>query len=117
METFSAARVAVASALKAINRKPGEPEKIIYYDPEDEKDESMSRTSHSLPSDLETPEGRIKAILPAYEIDSSSDEGKKPENITGHLQFENVAFKYPTRPGQTILDGLTLDVPAGKTIA
>ena len=59
----------------------------------------------------------IKAILPRYEIDSSSDAGKKPENVQGGISFENVKFHYPTRPGHTILDGLSIDIPAGKTIA
>merc|ERR1711933_2738 len=31
--------------------------------------------------------------------------------------FENVGFYYPTRPGQTVLNDLSIDVPAGKTIA
>ena len=80
----------------------------------------MSRTSRSLTSDdvdLETPEGRIKAILPKYEIDSSSDTGKKPKDVQGELSFQDVKFHYPTRPGHTILSGLSVDIPAGKTIA
>lgn len=118
LETFSAARVAAYSALKAINRKPGRPEEIIYYDPDDEKDESMSRTSRSVNSvEIETPEGRVKAILPAFEIDSFSEAGLKPENVQGQLSFDGVKFVYPTRPGHTILDGLSVDIPAGKTIA
>jgi ATP-binding cassette subfamily B (MDR/TAP) protein 1 len=119
LETFSAARVSVASALKAIKRLPGEPEQIIYYDPEEEKDSSMSQTtsrsSHSV--DMETPEGRVKAILPAYTIDSSSDKGLKPKKVAGEVFFDQVHFSYPTRPGHTILNGLTLDIPAGKTTA
>lgn len=118
LETFSAARVAVASALKAMNRKPGEPQEIIYYDPEEEKDESLSQTSRSSHSvDMETPEGRVKAILPAYEIDSSSDSGLKPTNVSGQLVFDNVKFSYPTRPGHVILNGLNLEIPDGKTTA
>ena len=31
-------------------------------------------------------------------IDSSSDKGEKPENITGRLELRNVSFKYPARP-------------------
>eukprot|EP00529_Nitzschia_sp_RCC80_P007064 CAMPEP_0113481608 /NCGR_PEP_ID=MMETSP0014_2-20120614/22496_1 /TAXON_ID=2857 /ORGANISM="Nitzschia sp." /LENGTH=1474 /DNA_ID=CAMNT_0000375109 /DNA_START=515 /DNA_END=4939 /DNA_ORIENTATION=- /assembly_acc=CAM_ASM_000159 len=117
LETFSAARVAVASALKAIKRTPGAPEEIIYYDPDDEKDTSVSQSTRRSSVDMETPEGRVKAILPPYTIDSSSDEGLKPKNVSGQLFFDNVEFSYPTRPGHTILNGLTLDIPAGKTTA
>jgi ABC-type multidrug transport system fused ATPase/permease subunit len=118
LETFSAARVACYTALKAINRKPGRPEETIYYDPEDEKDDSMSKTSRSANSvEIETPEGRVKAILPAYEIDSSSEAGLQPDNIQGQISFDSVKFVYPTRPGHTILDGLSINIPAGKTIA
>mmetsp|Transcript_17883 Transcript_17883/g.31282 ORF Transcript_17883/g.31282 Transcript_17883/m.31282 type:complete len:866 (+) Transcript_17883:171-2768(+) len=119
LETFAAARSSAYSALKAINRKVGEPEQIIYHDPEDEKDESsMTQTSRSMDSvDLETPEGKVKAILPRYEIDSSSSVGKKPKKVKGRITFEDVKFHYPTRPGHTILNGLSIDIPAGKTIA
>jgi ATP-binding cassette, subfamily B (MDR/TAP), member 1 len=121
LETFAAGRAAVHSALRAINRKPGEPEEVIYHDPLDDKDgNTMSRTSRSLVSDdadLETPEGRIRAILPKYEIDATSDAGKKPKNIIGEMRFEDVKFHYPTRPGHAILKGLSVDIPAGKTVA
>jgi ATP-binding cassette, subfamily B (MDR/TAP), member 1 len=121
LETFSSGRAAVHSALKAINRKPGEPEEIIYHDPEDDKDDSsMSKTSQSVTTndaDLETPEGRIKAILPKYEIDASSDRGKKPKDVQGEICFRDVKFHYPTRPGHAILKGLSVDIPSGKTIA
>lgn len=118
LETFSAARVAAYSALKAINRQPGRPEETIYYDPDDEQDQTMSRTSRSANSaDLETPEGRVRAILPAYEIDSSSEAGLKPKDVQGQLSFSDIKFMYPTRPGYTVLDGLSIDIPAGQTIA
>jgi ATP-binding cassette, subfamily B (MDR/TAP), member 1 len=121
LETFGAGRSAVFSALKAINRKPGQPQEIIYHDPEEDKDSStMSRTSRSLASDdadLESPEGRIKAILPRYEIDATSDSGKKPEDVRGEMRFQDVKFHYPTRPGHEILKGLSVDIPAGKTVA
>jgi len=46
-----------------------------------------------------------------------STEGLKPTTVKGRLTFENVGFSYPTRPGDTVLDGLSIDIPAGKTIA
>ena len=35
----------------------------------------------------------------------------------GAVRFDNVQFVYPTRPDQQVLDGVTLDVPAGQAVA
>jgi len=120
LEVFSTARVAAGQAITAINRKPGQPEEKIYYieDKKDDDDDNKSLTSSSHSSHMmESPDGRIKAILPAYEIDSMSTEGLKPEEVKGRLTFDGVEFNYPTRPGQMILNNLSIDIPAGKTIA
>eukprot|EP00535_Pseudo-nitzschia_heimii_P007475 CAMPEP_0197184268 /NCGR_PEP_ID=MMETSP1423-20130617/9534_1 /TAXON_ID=476441 /ORGANISM="Pseudo-nitzschia heimii, Strain UNC1101" /LENGTH=1555 /DNA_ID=CAMNT_0042635045 /DNA_START=48 /DNA_END=4715 /DNA_ORIENTATION=- len=120
LETFTGARVAAGEAMTAIERKPGQPEEKIYHiEEENNDDDDRSVVSSRQSSDymIETPEGRIKAILPAYEIDSMSTEGLKPESVKGQLNFESVEFYYPTRPGQTVLKDLSIDIPAGKTIA
>jgi ATP-binding cassette subfamily B (MDR/TAP) protein 1 len=116
LETFSTAKASVFEALKAINRQPGAEKEMVYHDPEDEEELSRSTRSHQS-ADIETPEGRVKAILPKYEIDSLSEEGLKPKEIQGRLTFDNVKFSYPTRPGQQILNDFSIDVEAGKTIA
>jgi ABC-type multidrug transport system fused ATPase/permease subunit len=36
---------------------------------------------------------------------------------TGRLRFENVAFAYPTRLGAAVLDGFSLDVGVGESVA
>jgi ATP-binding cassette subfamily B (MDR/TAP) protein 1 len=51
------------------------------------------------------------------EIDAESPEGKQPENVQGHIRFEDVHFRYPTRPGVRVLRGLTLEVKPGTYIA
>lgn len=123
LEIFSSARVAAGEAMTAINRTPGHPEEKIYHVEEEgkkgeEDDESVTSSRHSGSSFMiESPEGRIKAILPPYEIDSMTEEGVKPESIKGKLSFEEVEFRYPTRPGQTVLQDLSVDIPAGKTFA
>ena len=122
LEIFAEARVAAGLALTAIQRKPGHPEEKIYEVEEEKKDEgddesvASSRLSGSSFM-IESPEGRIKAILPEYVIDSMATDGLKPEKIKGELVFEDVEFKYPTRPGQTVLQGLSIKVSAGKTTA
>uniref|UniRef100_UPI00358EA8DA ATP-dependent translocase ABCB1-like isoform X2 n=1 Tax=Myxine glutinosa TaxID=7769 RepID=UPI00358EA8DA len=50
-------------------------------------------------------------------IDSSCDEGYRPDSIQGDLAFENIDFTYPARPDVQVLKGLNLLVPSGKTIA
>jgi len=121
LELFGAARVAAGQAITAINRKPGQPELKIYHIEEEKDDDddsaSVNSSRHSSVRMIETPEGRVKAILPAYEIDSMSTLGLKPEKVKGNLSFDSVEFSYPTRPGSMVLKDLSIDVPAGKTIA
>ncbi|CAI6093215.1 unnamed protein product [Clonostachys chloroleuca] len=56
-------------------------------------------------------------------IDRQSDinpldkSGEQPSETIGHVELENVSFSYPTRPGITVLDDFTLNVPAGKVTA
>ncbi|CAD5117623.1 DgyrCDS6378 [Dimorphilus gyrociliatus] len=50
-------------------------------------------------------------------IDSASTEGKKPSSLTGNISFKNVWFRYPTRPDVPVLQGMTLDVKVGQTVA
>ena len=50
-------------------------------------------------------------------IDSMSEEGLKPETVTGNIRFENVYFNYPNRPDIKILQGLTLDCNKDETNA
>lgn len=74
---------------------------------------------------------RIKAILPPYEIDAMSKQGyvfptsMSEDNeeavpvvqVQGHIAFTDVTFHYPTRPLDQIVNGLSIDIKAGNTIA
>ena len=40
-----------------------------------------------------------------------------PRAVLGRIAFENVTFQYPTRPGQSALDGFSLTVEPGETVA
>jgi ABC-type transport system involved in Fe-S cluster assembly fused permease/ATPase subunit len=48
------------------------------------------------------------------EIDSSSNEGLKLDDVKGNIDFQHVSFKYPTRPDIQIFSDFTLHIPAGK---
>ncbi|KAL7751664.1 hypothetical protein RI367_002663 [Sorochytrium milnesiophthora] len=50
-------------------------------------------------------------------IDSVSDQGLKPESFTGHVQFVDVKFAYPSRPNVPVLRQFNLTIDAGKTVA
>lgn len=48
---------------------------------------------------------------------SSESNGKMPSKIKGDIDLRDVYFYYPSRPEKTILQGLSLSIPAGKTVA
>ena len=37
--------------------------------------------------------------------------------VEGHIRFENVGFRYPARPDVAALDGVTLEIKPGETVA
>lgn len=50
-------------------------------------------------------------------IDIFDKPGKKLPNLYGDVEFENLVFSYPQRAEATILKGLNLKIPGGKTVA
>ena len=50
-------------------------------------------------------------------IDIDSKEGLPADNMQGSISFQNVVFKYPTRPDITVLNGLDLHVKPGQFVA
>ncbi|XP_058153055.1 ATP-dependent translocase ABCB1 isoform X2 [Dasypus novemcinctus] len=50
-------------------------------------------------------------------IDSYSTEGLKPDKLEGNVTFNEVVFNYPTRPDIPVLQGLSLKVKKGQTLA
>ena len=61
----------------------------------------------------------IKLLDSVPEIDAESKEGKVVDSnvIKGHLRFDNIHFRYPTRPGIRVLRDLSLEVEPGTYIA
>jgi ATP-binding cassette, subfamily B (MDR/TAP), member 1 len=50
-------------------------------------------------------------------IDIYSEEGERPKQVDGILEFRNVNFIYPSRPEVQVLEDINLVVPHGKTTA
>ncbi|OSD02414.1 multidrug resistance protein 1 [Trametes coccinea BRFM310] len=59
----------------------------------------------------------IKLLDSVPEIDAESPEGEIPKNVQGRIRFENVHFRYPTRPGVRVLRDLNLTVEPGTYVA
>ncbi|TMW59957.1 hypothetical protein Poli38472_005026 [Pythium oligandrum] len=50
-------------------------------------------------------------------IDAFDESGLQPGHVEGKLEFEDVYFRYPTRPDVTVLKNYNLTVEAGQTVA
>ncbi|XP_067869087.1 ATP-binding cassette, sub-family B (MDR/TAP), member 4 isoform X2 [Heterodontus francisci] len=50
-------------------------------------------------------------------IDSYNGTGNVPDTFEGVVKFEDVNFNYPTRPDVKVLQGLTISVGKGQTLA
>ncbi|ORX95493.1 P-loop containing nucleoside triphosphate hydrolase protein [Basidiobolus meristosporus CBS 931.73] len=59
----------------------------------------------------------FKTIDRAPDIDSSSSEGDKPENVQGQITIQNVDFTYPVRPGVQVLKNISMCIQPGQTVA
>ncbi|KAK2935711.1 AAA ATPase domain [Fusarium oxysporum f. sp. vasinfectum] len=50
-------------------------------------------------------------------LDSSSNEGEKLDNIQGSIRLSKIKHIYPSRPEVTVMDDVSLEIPAGKVTA
>jgi len=66
-------------------------------------------------SSVEQGEKRTSVTLPKYKIDSSSTDGLKP-SLKGRIQFKNVCFAYPSRPGTQVFKGFSLDIEVNNLL-
>ncbi|KNG83522.1 multidrug resistance protein 1, 2, 3 (p glycoprotein 1, 2, 3), partial [Aspergillus nomiae NRRL 13137] len=51
------------------------------------------------------------------EIDPCDDTGHQPPEVVGEIEFNDVTFAYPTRPGVRVLDNFSMTAQAGKVTA
>ncbi len=102
IEAFTGAQSAAYPALEAIYRDTASDKD---KDSElDEKSQALQRRGSSAP-------------LPKYTIDSFSPLGEKLDTVKGEIEFRDVHFSYPSRLEVEVFQGLSLKVPAGKTVA
>lgn len=59
----------------------------------------------------------FKTIKRKPDIDFNAATGMVLEDIKGDVDLKDVYFSYPSRPGQLIFNGLSLQVSSGKTMA
>ncbi|KAL3285399.1 hypothetical protein HHI36_019503 [Cryptolaemus montrouzieri] len=50
-------------------------------------------------------------------INSFLKKGRKVRNLKGEISFDNIYFRYPSRPDVKILNGLSIQIKAGETVA
>lgn len=50
-------------------------------------------------------------------IDPTDDKGEKLEHVEGNLRLEHIKHIYPSRPEVTVMEDVSLDIPAGKVTA
>ncbi|KAJ5155561.1 ABC transporter [Penicillium capsulatum] len=51
------------------------------------------------------------------QIDPFDAAGEQPTSVIGDIEFRDVSFSYPMRPGVTVLKDFSLHIPAGKVTA
>ncbi|KAI2994742.1 hypothetical protein CBS147346_10290 [Aspergillus niger] len=51
------------------------------------------------------------------QIDSTGESGIRVSQAEGGFEFQNVTFQYPSRPEVTVLDNISLSIPANKHTA
>ncbi|WP_415921147.1 ABC transporter transmembrane domain-containing protein [Tateyamaria sp. SN6-1] len=61
---------------------------------------------------------RLVELLHAQDaVQDIANPAALPDQVSGAIAFEDVVFSYPSRLDQPALDGVTLDIAAGETVA
>ncbi|KJE91891.1 ATP-binding cassette sub-family B member 11 [Capsaspora owczarzaki ATCC 30864] len=50
-------------------------------------------------------------------VNPFSDEGRRPANISGEIEFKQVNFAYPSRPEDPVLQNFNLQIRSSETVA
>ncbi|KAJ1935433.1 hypothetical protein EC988_008487, partial [Linderina pennispora] len=73
-------------------------------------------------SAVSTAQGSAAKVFAIIDRESPIDpldleHGKKVDRVRGHIEFRDVHFSYPTRPGVPILKGFNLEIRSGQKVA
>ncbi len=70
-------------------------------------------------SDLQRAAGATERLMELLQARSELEEPAAPQAVRGdgRLELEDVAFRYVSRPDQTVLDGVSFQVAPGETVA
>jgi ATP-binding cassette, subfamily B (MDR/TAP), member 1 len=71
--------------------------------------------------DVSAARGAAKTLIQLLDkrpaIDADEPEGRLPQAVRGHVVFQDVHFKYPTRPEANVLRGLDIRAEPGTYVA
>ncbi len=72
-------------------------------------------------SELQRAAGATERLVDLLEIQDPINDPDTAqilaEPVQGHIRFEDVNFRYPARPDTAALDGITLEIKPGETVA
>ena len=72
-------------------------------------------------SELQRAAGATERLVDLLETQDPVNDPDKAqilaEPVQGHIRFEDVSFRYPARPETAALDGITLEIKPGETVA
>lgn len=72
----------------------------------------------AMSSDISRGSSAVRSLLALLHREGKLDEGlQMDETAEGKIEFDDVFFFYPSRPGRMIFQGLTLRIEGGKTVA
>ncbi|KAL0985400.1 hypothetical protein UPYG_G00156410 [Umbra pygmaea] len=75
---------------------------------------AMGQTSPNIQAFASARELHIKSTISST---TYSEAGHKPDVIKGNIEFRNIHFTYPSRPEVKVLNGMSLTVRSGQTMA
>lgn len=56
-------------------------------------------------------------VIGRKSVISFDSKGKTLEKVDGNIEIQNIHFSYPSRTEKVILQGFSLSIPPGKTVA
>lgn len=71
----------------------------------------------AMSADIAKGSSAVSSVLAVLGSQMHCVAGSKIDELDGKIEFDHVYFSYPSRPAQPILQGFSLRVEAGKTVA